>query len=1236
MGNHSFKSVVQRYYERLPMSEFDPLPSVWSRRMRLPECFLFVSWAVLLLGLFGLSPAEALPRFHGPARIEKGRIELVAHGNFEQLAPGTKVVFGFHGPVLIVEDARSALKGKQFLRFAGPEKGDFSSLTITWPDNTQYASDGGRSREELGKIPVFREVVYRLEFWARGSGTLEPWVTRYQHGSFIVGGLARGRYALSGKWQKISLPYRLTPSNLSTHATLYFRLHGDKNSYADIDRFSFSCAADSKARELYFPTLPTARGQIRSTGAAELSFYHNGVSLDGSGGKFKFRVRPDMNNVVIAARGMAAPIGLSGEIEVGEESFSISDGSWLWTKDPTVAFDSDRFGPAGWKSPVVRDGALEIPSPGEDVRIYLRRSFYLPHRLDRFIYPKQPQFHIALNSVTLKTLMLVRMSPGDAGRVSIEVEVPEEIRLLPKEGGDSPWCNIVPEKMEESRLKRGRQRYRHYRIETRAFQKAKLAGGWLTLQNQIPLSFTLERMPKDRMPRYVRIRRIERGGNATELWYEEPVVFLPEPKGGRPEKLRFYYRGGGMWDPWYYPDMKHSKEERYRGLGALAAVGPGIFRVESEEWRKEVDRLGQSYTVPDFGTGEWSSHNCWALFFNDFPDYRAVRYRGRGDVFGGGWSIEHHGMCYTRMLTVEGKEAFRRFEMVLKSGLKGSPGARFVHEETATLFRLDACFCDLCKKELAAFRGKPELAGMTDHEIIKSHSQDYSRFLIRQIGRVRRKKREILNRHGVIYFIHDEGAVPFGAHQGFFENYARMGVCDTLDSNSSARPWLPSSLAGYGPLASEPSVARFRNALRASPEGKTSIGGAVQNHYGEYPQEFRNMVLRAAAMGRSGVVKFEIQPIQFAVGSFYYIAEATRIIEEIEPFLIEGERIDHEFETDDSDKELLAFAKDGRAMLLIFNDDLKPSRCVVNHTGGGRISGKIRRSAKAFKDQTAVSFTIPGKNVEVVTVTVAGGTRVAYTPPKTRDADASDIERDPWHHLQADFSDCDKPIQDLAKQLSSEKPGERAAAARALYLLGVAALPTLELLTASLKDDDGEVKKFAQFAIWRLGADAAAAVPALQKAYEAGSKEQKKFILRIFERMGPAAKAALPTIRSAMYDKDWNIHRRGFFAAAKLGASAKPLVPIILDILRETNDSDLFRQGMTVLASIGQDARSALPALRKALRGEEPYHRLNSSNTMWAMSKIGGLTKEDLTFFRARQKEGNIYAGIALRNLSRK
>ena len=1194
--------------------------------------FISLAGSLVLLS-YELSPAAPYD-LNSQARIVDDRIELVPDGDFEELARGSEKVFGISGSIQVMEDVASAYRGRKFLRWRGPENSNFSDLTIDWPPNEIYVSSPGRSWEPINGIRVFRGLDYKLQLWARGSGTLEPWIIRYNRRSFVVGGLAQGRYKLTPQWQRIHIPYKLTPSNLATEVSLYFRLQGDKDSVAYLDDVSFSCPAIKEAVANYFPPYPRFRGGFDAPEAKGMKLYRNGVPLSDDPGKFQYELRPAQNDIVLEVNcSKGRPVKIDGGFAVSGQDFSLADGSWLWTTNSAAAFNAGTFDEKQWKKLKADNDGASLPAFEQEQIVFIRRSVYVPHQLDRFIFPKQPAFHIAHNSVTLKTLMLVRMNPEDKGKVIVEVEVPEEIRILPKEGGENIWCNIIPEKMEETFIERGGIKYRRYEIHAGRYNnKEELKGGWLTLQPQIPLYLTLERMPADKRQRSLRIRRIERGGNATESWYIEPVVFLPEPVGGKPKKFMIYYRAGAMWNPWYYPNFRVSKEERYTGIQALCAISPSAHRVESEEWRKELDRLESSYTVPNFGAGEYADHHSWAFFFEDHPECRFVPYRGRGFVT----YANPHGMCYTHLLSPTGEEAFRRYEAKLARGVKGAPGARFIHEETATYFSGDACFCDLCKNEFAKSLGRPELAKLSDTEIISKHAKEYGKFVVSQIGRFRVRKRQILNKYGVHYFLHDEGTMPFGGHQAFFGKYAEMGVSDTMDANANAYPWWASATAGLGPLAGEPSVQRFIDAVRRSVVGKTSIGGAINNPYGEYPQRFRNIVLRGAAGGRSGVMKFETNTAQYATGSFYYIADATRTIEEIEPFLISGERRDYEFKTDDPDKELLAFKVKEKTMVLVFNDDFKPSACRLQHAGGAKLTGSVWNSKTRFKDKSEIRFTIGDNNAAVVYVTLNGGKAVSRPEIGLSWVQHPEEHFSPWRFLRADDPNCEKPVSELIGQLKSKSEVERTSGAKALHLLGEASRPAIPALAMALSDKSPQVRSHALQALRRFGPEAASPIPSLKEAYTKGTKDEKITVLRIFETMGPSAVPAMDVILSAMSEKDWDIHRQGFATVKELGPEAAKLIPDMLEIVQKTNDSDLYRMAPVAFGRFGPAAKDALPALRKALRKEKPFFKkLKEDHVIWAMGNIGGLTDEDIQMLRKRQKGGNVYADIALRKLKK-
>lgn len=898
----------------------------------------------------------------GAARIIGNRIELLPNEGFEDAGIGRGTQehlgnwFGWSGwsadTMQIVADRTAAHAGRRSLRWKGKEGGDkgaWLTMGVLHKGDGLTSWHGGKN---ITYVPVFRGTKYIFSFWARGSGEIEPWTVLGSYVRFVPGEVARERITLTPEWRHYRYDFELTPTKWANHvrpALCYFGKEGD---VTWIDDVSFSCEATERNRAHYFPR-QTFSGVARAKGA-RVGVFVNALPI--GSGKLSSEVELGLNHIVVEVtpENVGRAVEVQASFTIGNETLPVGDGTWMMTGSRQEAFRMDAYDPKKWQ-PVPAseklDSVLLPPETLAEGPLYLRRSLYRGDMHDIFLWPDQKEFHIAEGSVTILMMHMRRMVELPPNRpVKIEIEAPLQLKLLDKKGGKpcSFWSNKIPVKIEAKDVVRDGRRCVLHTFTSRAkeWYETLRGTGLNTHFNTLVLYFTFPRPVADNQDRRIRIRRVFWDGSLTEQWKEMKVVFLPKVRGGRPKRFRFSMRARELWYVLYAqrPAMRHSKAERYAGIKAWQDVGPCIFwhtkRGPDPEYLKAIADVGGGYTLPRWSPGYYRDA-YWNSYFDEFPEYRQVDYRGTADSLREGGLIEHHvryimygsgrkrcyrGMCLTH-LAEGGQKAWRRYSLYLDELKKTWPKASFVHEEASTEIFGSTCFCDLCKRAFEKHSGIKGAAKMSDDEIVSKHLKKWCEFGLHQVRQVRLKMRERLNARGIIYFVHDEGRQYMG---GVDVSPPLMGACDVKDAQFNPTPWMVRSLAPWGPLSKEQGMSAVQELVRLAGETGTALGGSVYGWYGDEPRQWRNMTLRAAAAGRSGIFKWETNAVVPSSGGLWYLAEAVRAIERYEDDLIRGERIDNRLSVDNPELEMIAFRLPDHVLAIIFNDDRKDVRCTLS------------------------------------------------------------------------------------------------------------------------------------------------------------------------------------------------------------------------------------------------------------------------------------------------------------------
>jgi HEAT repeat protein len=159
------------------------------------------------------------------------------------------------------------------------------------------------------------------------------------------------------------------------------------------------------------------------------------------------------------------------------------------------------------------------------------------------------------------------------------------------------------------------------------------------------------------------------------------------------------------------------------------------------------------------------------------------------------------------------------------------------------------------------------------------------------------------------------------------------------------------------------------------------------------------------------------------------------------------------------------------------------------------------------------------------------------------------------------------------------------------------------ILSALLKDADDDVRYRTAAALKALGAQAAPAVPVLVAALKDKKRDVRNQSAQALGRIGSAA---VPALVEAVADKDacaWALK-----ALASIGGNAKESVAVVVKALASDN-ADIRYEAIWVLAGLGADAQSGVPALEKIAK--EDASPVNRSRATRALAAIKPPKKEE-------------------------
>ena len=225
------------------------------------------------------------------------------------------------------------------------------------------------------------------------------------------------------------------------------------------------------------------------------------------------------------------------------------------------------------------------------------------------------------------------------------------------------------------------------------------------------------------------------------------------------------------------------------------------------------------------------------------------------------------------------------------------------------------------------------------------------------------------------------------------------------------------------------------------------------------------------------------------------------------------------------------------------------------------------------------------------------------TNPKERAKAATDVAKQ--------GSDVTMAVPDLTELLTDEDVTVRAAAARALGILGPWAKGAIPALTiASRYDQSEEVQQAASTALELIGRPTGGDVPMLIASLKSPNRKVRATAAQLLGMLGSygyvEARAAIGPLRVAMEDREVGVQ---LFAATALWSIDQ--LPEVIPVLRNglsDPDPDLRKTAALGLGTIGPQAKGAVPELIRTLKDDDEMVALYAALALWSVNKQADLT----------------------------
>jgi HEAT repeat protein len=191
-------------------------------------------------------------------------------------------------------------------------------------------------------------------------------------------------------------------------------------------------------------------------------------------------------------------------------------------------------------------------------------------------------------------------------------------------------------------------------------------------------------------------------------------------------------------------------------------------------------------------------------------------------------------------------------------------------------------------------------------------------------------------------------------------------------------------------------------------------------------------------------------------------------------------------------------------------------------------------------------------------------------------------------------------VGDLAKQLKTGDVDARRAAAKSLGESGAAAKSAVPALTDALRDSDLYVRRFAAQSLGQIGPAAKSAVPVLSTLVRNG-RDKKEVLDAAADAIGKigggvgSVEALAATLRDTSRESE--SRRQAAEALGRMGASAKPAIPALLEVLKPAKgppppgSGDIRAEAATALGEIATPTDKRAVEVLKSVSDDKMLRR---------------------------------------------
>ena len=846
--------------------------------------------------------------------------------------------------------------------------GDYYATFATRP-----TVKGGYCALRSPALKVYPGITYEVGVWAKGTnGDLSIWCSEFSESGQVVGNnFGPDQPAFTGEWQHFKRTFTPDAGVLGSQLFIVLNGEGATVSYDDIS-FSYD-------RQKFTPpeaeTL-TVTPQIRAADAAVKVYLDNSV-LDGSA-----KIVYGEHVIGIEAHATGANPGISGAVTVGDHVVKLDK---RWRAAPLPQDDGWRtagFDDRGW-DPVEERGARNeeqgIWKAGDAKRIAMRRVVnwksqrQTPAQDHQWISLMRDRMYLPQGAAGGFVTIIPDSTKLAADALTLHVEVPAFLTLLDRfEQAGSFYSNYAYKDIQTRTLEKNGSTYVHYDLTYEVPDETR----WSALA---PLYFqAADQISGDTDYTFTFWR--EWNGNVTDLPMTLPIIVTGPVNGRQCDYFHLAYsrlvdrHSGGF--------ITFSVAERYAMADTCIDAGVNVVWATLEEAKGIYDyhlylkKNGVKFVWGhnigmNIPTSTEQLEGLTTQTLERHPELQGRFYAGAEATFENGlgypwdpwydltkcmmWCQEYvagDATVFYDTLRPQFEKARERLGDILFT---------FWDWEYQTMQW--SCFCDNCKRAFAKFADVANAAELSDEVIVAQHGQQWIRFRFDQSARHQKRMMEFCREFDTVL----TNWHPGGGMETSDFDYRLLG--ESYDYHFMGWP-------GHGlPLMGIGRAEDFNGDWKKMNPNIHLAGQTVPNMFRGSVIDERMFKIWAVNMALGtyggGWVMYlpSMYPLPQSHGMSYFLGEATRLINDFEPYFQQRRYITGKFEQTGlkgRPDELLALASpDGqKALVLLFNESGSAVEVTVKIRDAAAPWKTVRQwEGEAFDSVASVTVTVPEKDV---------------------------------------------------------------------------------------------------------------------------------------------------------------------------------------------------------------------------------------------------------------------------------